>query len=117
MLLIGLETFLGGMPIRLIMNCDKLVYDVPFLGCVRFCVRYCTEGRGLAAPFFLWLADLARPVPVLDGLLARVVVDCILRRYLLCPAARDAMERLLVDAGHVLRSGQDCGCQEKNCEG
>ena len=55
---IRLETFLGGMPIRLIISCDKLVYNVPFLGCVRFCVRYCTEGRGLAAPFFYGLQTL-----------------------------------------------------------
>lgn len=80
-----------------------------------FCCTVCYTVGGVSVP--LWLADLARPVPVLDGLLACVVVDCILRRYLLCPAARDAMERFLVDAGHVLRSGQDSGCQEKNCEG
>ena len=73
-------------------------------------LRYGIKKSGLRPAHF------ARPVPVLDGLLACVVVDCILRRYLLCPAARDAMERLLVDAGHVLRGGQDSGCQEKNCE-
>ena len=80
-----------------------------------FCYTVCYTVGGVSVP--LWLADLARSVPVLDGLLARVVVDCILRRYLLRPAARDAMERLLVDAGHVLRGSQDSGCQEKNCEG
>ena len=80
-----------------------------------FCCTVCYTVGGGSVP--LWLADLAWPMPGLDGLLAGVVVDCILRRYLLRPAARDAMERLLVDAGHVLRSGQDSGCQEKNCEG
>lgn len=89
----------------------------PFWVVYGFVYGIVQKDGALRPRFFLWLADLARPVPVLDGLLACVVVDCILRRYLLCPAARDAMERFLVDAGHVLRSGQDSGCQEENCEG
>lgn len=47
----------------------------------------------------LRLTDLARPVPGLNGLLPGVVVDHILRRYLLRPAAGGSMERLLVDTG------------------
>lgn len=79
-----------------------------------FCYTVCyTVGRG-SVP--LWLAHLAWPMPVLDRLLAGVVIDRILWRYLLRPVAGDAMERFLVDAGHVLRSGQDCGRQKENCE-
>lgn len=74
-------------------------------------LRYGIKKSGLRPAHFAW------PVPVLDGLLAGVVIDRVFWQYLLCPAARDAMERLLVDAGHVLRSGQDGGRQEENCEG
>ena len=116
MLLIDLETFLVGMLINLLICCSKLVYNVCIFGCVRFCVRYYSKGRGLTAPFFLWLAYLARPVSGLDRFLAGVVVDRVLWRYLLRPAAGDPMKRLLVDAGHVLWSGQDGSRQEQNCK-
>ena len=80
--------------------------------CTVLCTAIFLRERGLAAPFFLWLADLAWPVPGLDGLLAGVVIDRVLWQYLLCPAAGDSMERLLVDAGHVLRGRQDGSRQE-----
>lgn len=64
------------------------------------------------APFFSWFANLARPVSVPDSLLSGLVVDRVLRRYFLRPAAGDSMERLLVDTGHVLRGRQDSGCKE-----
>ena len=68
------------------------------------------------APLFLWPAHLARPVPVLDRLLARVVVNCVLWGYLLRPAAGEPVEGLSVGAGHVLRGGQDSGRQEESRE-
>ena len=73
-------------------------------------VRYGIKKSGLRP------AHLARPAPGLDGLLPGVVVDRILRRYLLCPAAGDSMERLLVDAGYILRGRQDGSRQEQDCE-
>lgn len=67
-------------------------------------------------PRFLWITDLARPIPVVDGLLSGVVVHRVSGQYLLRPAARDPMERLLVDAGHILRGGQDSSRQEQDCK-
>lgn len=55
-------------------------------------------------------------MPSLDGLLAGVVIDRVLWQYLLCPAAGDPVERLLVDAGHVLRGRQDGSRQEQDCK-
>lgn len=78
-----------------------------------YCTVCYTVGR-VSVP--LWLADLAWPMSILDRLLAGVVVDRVLWRYLLRPAAGDSMERFFVDAGHVLWGGQDCGRQEENCE-
>lgn len=83
------------------------------------CTVLCTVLYKVTGPcglVFLWLAHLAWPMPVLDRLLAGVVIDRILWRYLLRPVAGDAMERFLVDAGHVLRGRQDCGRQEENRE-
>ena len=83
------------------------------------CTVLCTvifKRTGPYGPVFLWLAHLAWPVSVLDRLLSGLIVDRIVGRYLLRPAAGDSMERLLVDAGHVLRGGQDCGRQEQDCK-
>lgn len=74
------------------------------------------NGTGPFGPVFSWITDLARPMPVVDGLLSGVVVHRVRGRYLPCPAAGDSMERLLVDAGHVLRGGQDGSRKEQDCK-
>ena len=49
----------------------------------------------------------------LDSFLPGVVIDRIVGRYLLRPAAGDPVEGVLVDAGHILRGGQDGGCKKE----
>ena len=72
---IDLETFLRGMLINLLIYCSKLVYNVCIFGCVRFCVRYYSKGRGLTAPFFYGLHTLHGLCPSSDGLLSGIVID------------------------------------------
>lgn len=79
------------------------------------CTVLCTvkfKRTGPQGPVFSWIADFAWSVPVLDGLLPGVVIDGVLWRYLACPAAGDAVEWLLINAGHVLRGRQD-GSRQK----